>query len=134
VRWLLPAKNIFRYSRPAQTRGTTSCERTHTTYEVLLAARTWRASIPVVLFADITDAKSIAQELSIIVPSLPSVPVQPILLASQREYGMFEHFRRYSWVLEPLLYDDIESLLSVLEDRVITPAEEKANKQIKSIS
>lgn len=58
-----------------------------------------------------------------IVPTLPSVPVQPLLLASQQEYGMFEHFRRYPWVLEPYLYEDQDGLLAALTQRVIGPAE-----------
>jgi len=78
------------------------------------------------IIADITDAKSIPQELMLIVPNLPSVPIQPLLLASQREYGMFEHFRRYPWVLEPFLYRNPEELLSSLESKVIAPAELKA--------
>ena len=73
--------------------------------------------------ADITDAKSIPQELQAIVPNLPSVPVQPLILASQREYGMFEHFKRYPWVLETYLYEDEASLIYSLQENVIQPAE-----------
>jgi uncharacterized protein YjbI with pentapeptide repeats len=81
------------------------------------------------VIADITDAKSIPQELMSIVPNLPSVPVQPLLLASQEEYGMFEHIRRFPWVLEPYLYEDQDGLLDVLTEKVIDPAEKKAKEQ-----
>jgi hypothetical protein len=83
------------------------------------------------VIADITDAKSIPQELIAIVPNLPSVPVQPLLLASQHEYGMFEHLRRFPWVLEPVLYESQEALLMELELKVIAPAEAKADQQIR---
>src|SRR5260370_30279575 len=69
------------------------------------------------------------QALMAIVPSLPSVPVQPLLLASQREYGMFEHFKRYPWVLEPYLYEDQDRLLAAITNKVIRPAEAKAKEQ-----
>jgi uncharacterized protein YjbI with pentapeptide repeats len=78
------------------------------------------------VIADITDAKSIPQELMIIVPSLPSVPVQPLILNSQHEYGMFEHFTRYPWVLPVYRYIDEGSLLQSLQAKVIAPAEQKA--------
>jgi uncharacterized protein YjbI with pentapeptide repeats len=81
------------------------------------------------VIADITDAKSIPQELMAIVPALPSVPVQPLLLASEREYGMFEHFKRYPWVLEPYMYEDQDRLLAAITERVIEPAEAKAKEQ-----
>ena len=81
------------------------------------------------VIADITGAKSIPQELERIVPGLPSVPIQPLLLASQQEYGMFEHFRRYPWVLEPFRYKNQKALLAELERKVIAPAEAKAKEQ-----
>lgn len=83
------------------------------------------------IIADITDAKSIPQELLIIVPHLPSVPVQPLLLASQHEYGMFEHFKHYPWVLKMYLYRDKDELLASLTAAVIEPAEAKANELTK---
>jgi hypothetical protein len=78
------------------------------------------------VIADITDAKSIPQELERIVPGLPSVPVQPLIASSGYEPGMFEHFRRYPWVLEAHQYNDVDDLLSALNEKVISPAERKA--------
>ena len=83
------------------------------------------------VIADITDAKSIPQELMAIVPNMPSVPVQPLLLASQQEYGMFEHFRNFPWVLEEVLYDDQQTLLAELSGKVIAPAEAKAKELVR---
>jgi hypothetical protein len=77
------------------------------------------------VIADITDAKSIPQELMAIVPNLPSVPVQPLLLASQSEYGMFEHFKHFTWVLPVALYTNEDELLGSLEQKVILAAEAK---------
>lgn len=77
------------------------------------------------VIADITDARSIPQELQRIVPDLPSVPVQPILRSSASEYGMFEHFKHYPWVLRIHHYEDIDDLVKSLGEKVITPAEIK---------
>jgi hypothetical protein len=78
------------------------------------------------VIADITDAKSIPQELMAIVPNLPSVPVQPLILNTQHEYGMFEHFTRYPWVLPVYRYTDETNLLEALQAKIIAPAEQKA--------
>src|SRR6266516_582794 len=80
------------------------------------------------VIADITDAKSIPQELQTIVPNLPSVPVLPLILNSQHEYSMFEHFTRFPWVLPVYRYTDEGSLLKSLQKKVIIPAEQKAKK------
>jgi hypothetical protein len=77
------------------------------------------------IIADITAAKSIPQELQAIVPHLPSVAVQPIIHVSDYEYGIFEHFRRYPWVLPLYQYRDIDHLTTVLEKELVAPAEEK---------
>ena len=77
------------------------------------------------IIADITDARSISAELECIVPQLPSVPIQPIILKSDYEYGLFEHIRRFPWVLEPYRYDCQGELLSSLQEKVIASAEAK---------
>lgn len=83
------------------------------------------------VIADLTDPKSIPHELMSFVEKLPSVPVQPLLLASQKqEYAMFPHLQRYPWVMATVLYQDQESLLHSLESTVILPAEQKAEELI----
>jgi len=103
---------LFDFSVPA-TRDTTET--------ISLLARMARFVV-----ADITDAKSIPQELSIIVPDLPSVPVQPLLLEGSAEYGMFEHFKKYPWLLETYRYPSPERLIADICERVIGPAEDYA--------
>lgn len=84
------------------------------------------------IIADITDAKSIPQELERIVPGLPSVPVQPLLHISASEYSMFEHFKRYPWVLETYQYRSTEEVIASLTEKVIAPAELKAKELLGS--
>ena len=72
---------LFDFDKPA---GQTTDE------TITLLARMARFVI-----ADISDAKSVLQELRAIVPELPSVPVQTVIIASQEEPGMFDFHRRF---------------------------------------
>jgi hypothetical protein len=84
------------------------------------------------IVADITDPKSIPQELATIVPDLPSVPVAPLIQASEQPYAMFEHLQRYGWVLPVVRYKDTAELLRKLPKSVIEKAEQKAKRQTRS--
>lgn len=84
------------------------------------------------IVADITDPRSIPQELAGIVPDLPSVPVAPLIQADQSPFAMFEHFERYAWVLPLVRYRDQADLLAKLRKSVIARAERKAASQTRS--
>ena len=77
------------------------------------------------IIADISDAKAVLQELRAIVPDLPSVPVQPIILAMQEEPGMFDFYRNRPSFLPVHRYVSQEQLLADLGEKVIRPAELK---------
>lgn len=78
------------------------------------------------VIADLTDAKSVLQELQAVVPLSPSVPVQLLLLASQEEPGMLDFIHGFRSVLGTHRYTDQAALLARLKEEVIDPAEAKA--------
>jgi uncharacterized protein YjbI with pentapeptide repeats len=90
---------------------------------VVLLARMARFVI-----ADISDAKSVLQELQAIVPHSPKLPVQPIIVAGQKEPGMFDSFEAYPWFLKVHPYENPDQLLVDLQDRVVGPLEAEVAK------
>jgi hypothetical protein len=94
--------------------------RRNITETVTLLARTARFII-----ADLTDPSSIPQELQAIIPSV-RVPAQPVLLEGSLLYSMFKDFEDYPWVLPVHQYKEPEHLLAALAEKVIAPAEGKA--------
>lgn len=81
------------------------------------------------IIADLTAARSLPQELTRIVPILPSVPVQPLLLAGKREWSMFGDLRRYPWVLDTVRYRNPADLLTSLQKKIIVQAEAAVQRQ-----
>src|SRR5262249_15477149 len=79
------------------------------------------------VIADISDAKSVLQELRAIVPDLPSVPVQPIILEVQEEPGMFDFYRNFRSFLNVHRYASQDQLIADLGEKVIRPAELKVS-------
>ena len=84
------------------------------------------------VIADISDAKSVLQELRAIVPDLPSVPVQPIITATQKEPGMFDFFRNFRSFLKVHHYNNQQQLIADLGERVIGPAEKWRRMKMKA--
>ena len=58
------------------------------------------------VIADLTDPRSIPQELTAVIPRLLSVPIRPLLLGSQSEWAMYWDLDRYPQVIPPLHYAD----------------------------
>lgn len=78
------------------------------------------------IIADVTDALVVLQELEHVVPKLPSVPVQPILLQGTEKNKILRDFEDYPWFLKLYCYQDLQSVGRALKAEIITPAEAKA--------
>lgn len=79
------------------------------------------------VIADITDPKSIPQELISIVQDLPSVPIQPIIEKGYDPWGMYDYISKYNSIL-PIYQYSKHTLLIALKENIITPAENKLSK------
>jgi hypothetical protein len=77
------------------------------------------------VIADVTDPKSVLQELQGIVPSRPRLPIQPILLTGEPEPPMFDYIKAFPSVLDTQHYTTTSELLANLAERVIGPAEQR---------
>ena len=77
------------------------------------------ASLVHYILADITDCRSVLQELRSIVPDSPSITVQPVILSGQEEPGMWDFFKRYPWVRKTVKYRDSDELSRRLIDGLL---------------
>jgi uncharacterized protein YjbI with pentapeptide repeats len=78
------------------------------------------AGLSVFVIIDITNPKAVPQELSFTVPDY-QIPFVPILQEGEEPYSMFDDFKKYEWVLNPVMYPSKEVLIanfkSVILDR-----------------
>jgi hypothetical protein len=78
------------------------------------------------IIADLTDAKAVVQELQAIVPNFPSIPVRFMIKKCEREPGMFDHIRRFPWVLDGAFeYENPEEVIESINDKILEPIEAK---------
>jgi uncharacterized protein YjbI with pentapeptide repeats len=78
------------------------------------------------VIADLTDARSVLQELQAIVPAFPSVAVRLLIKKSEHEYGMLDFIRRFRSVVENTYeYENVEEVITSIKENVIGPAEAK---------
>jgi uncharacterized protein YjbI with pentapeptide repeats len=78
------------------------------------------------VIADFTEASSVPHELRAVVPDLPHVPVQPLLMAGESEGKVIDQLRRNRSVLSMYRYKNAERLIDALHSRVLEPAEAMA--------
>jgi uncharacterized protein YjbI with pentapeptide repeats len=75
------------------------------------------------VIADITHPVSAPQELEAIVPRFPLVPVQPIIAAGNKPWGMYDGIRRGEPQVLPVFeYKDLQDLVTSFESHVVKPA------------
>jgi hypothetical protein len=85
------------------------------------------------VIADLTDARSVLQELQAIVPGLPKVAVRLLIKKSAHEYGMLDDIRAYRSVVEKTYeYESLEEVIASIKENVIGPTEAKVRQPRRS--
>jgi uncharacterized protein YjbI with pentapeptide repeats len=77
------------------------------------------------VIADLTDARSVPQELQVIDTHCRTVAVRLIKKRGETEYGMLD-FRNSPWFVKGRCeYDSLEELIASIKENIIVPAEAK---------
>lgn len=69
------------------------------------------AGLSLFVIVDITKPRSVSQELTAVVPDY-QIPFVPILNEDEEAYSMFADFKKYDWVLKPILTYRTKELLT----------------------
>jgi len=78
------------------------------------------------VIADLSEPKSVQQELEAITPHFQSVPIVPLINWTGKEYATFESIRRRVNVVKPTIrYRDVDDLIEKLDTVVVPQAEAK---------
>jgi hypothetical protein len=78
------------------------------------------------VIADLSEPKSVQQELEAIAPHFQSVPIVPLINWTGKEYATFENIRRRGNVVKPTIrYRDVDDLVKKLDTVVVPQAETK---------
>ena len=99
------------------------------------------AGLSLFVIVDITKPKSAPQELTAVVPDY-QIPFVPILEEGENPYSMFTDFKKYDWVLKPVLkYRAMAMLLENFKDLILDRAwkkhlelQRKKNEELEVIS
>ena len=76
--------------------------------------------------ADLSEPKSVQQELEAIAPHFQSVPIVPLINRTGKEYATFESIKRRVNVVKPTIrYRDVDDLIEKLDSTVVPQAETK---------
>jgi uncharacterized protein YjbI with pentapeptide repeats len=86
------------------------------------------------VIADLTDAAEVRSELIQIVPTMPRLPVQPILLSGASQYETYvTDIKPYPWVLPIYRYESVERLVESLQEEVLNPLEAMRRQDVGTI-
>ncbi len=78
------------------------------------------------VIADVTDASAVLNELRVVIPELPSLPVQLLLLSGAKEDRLLQRVMRHPTVLPLHRYKDLEDLAASVSDSVVGQLEAAA--------